>query len=75
MLVDGRAGHQQQPAADRRRPPAALQLPAMTPEMTVTDLGTMPYRDAWARQEAAHARVLAGGPPELLLVEQPPVVT
>ena len=43
--------------------------------MTVEDLNTLAYRDAWARQEAAHAEVLAGGPERLLLVEHPPTVT
>lgn len=35
----------------------------------------MPYRDAWALQEAAHAEVLAGGDERLFLVEHPPVIT
>jgi len=35
----------------------------------------MPYRDAWAAQEAAHAEVLAGGEERVLLVEHPPVIT
>ncbi|HEX8912795.1 MAG TPA: lipoyl(octanoyl) transferase LipB [Humisphaera sp.] len=43
--------------------------------MRVTDLGTLAYRAAWDLQEQAHARVLAGGEEELLLVEHPPVVT
>jgi lipoyl(octanoyl) transferase len=43
--------------------------------MIVTDLGTMPYRDAWARQEQVHAGVVAGDEEHLLLVEHPPVVT
>lgn len=43
--------------------------------MDVIDLGHLPYRDAWALQEAAHADVLAGGPGRLLVVEHPPVVT
>ena len=41
--------------------------------MRVTDLGTMPYREAWAAQELAHAEVVAGGEEQLLLVEHPPV--
>lgn len=41
----------------------------------VTDLGTMPYRDAWALQKERHAAVAAGARPELLLVEHPPVLT
>jgi lipoyl(octanoyl) transferase len=43
--------------------------------MLVSDLGAMSYRDAWARQEQAHAGVLAGGEEQLLLVEHPPVIT
>ena len=43
--------------------------------MRVEDLGTMPYRQAWAAQEAAHAQVLAGGEERLFLVEHPPVIT
>lgn len=35
----------------------------------------MPYRDAWAAQETAHAEVIAGGPERVILVEHPPVVT
>jgi lipoyl(octanoyl) transferase len=43
--------------------------------MLIQDLGTMPYRDAWAVQEAAHDEVIAGGAERILLVEHPPVVT
>lgn len=43
--------------------------------MIVTDLGTLNYQVAWEMQEQAHARVLAGGEEELLLVEHPPVIT
>jgi lipoate-protein ligase B len=43
--------------------------------MLVSDLGLMPYRDAWAVQERAHAEVLEGGEEQLLLVEHPPVIT
>jgi len=43
--------------------------------MLVEDLGTMAYRDAWARQEAVHAQVVEGGAERLLLVEHPPVIT
>ncbi|GHF49045.1 lipoyl(octanoyl) transferase [Deinococcus metalli] len=40
------------------------------------DLGTVPYRDAWALQRELHAQVLDGSaPPTLLLVEHPPVLT
>ncbi|GGM10524.1 lipoyl(octanoyl) transferase LipB [Deinococcus aerophilus] len=41
----------------------------------VMDLGTVPYRDAWALQKEHHARVVAGGHSALLLVEHPPVLT
>jgi lipoyl(octanoyl) transferase len=43
--------------------------------MLVADLGTMPYRDAWAHQERVHGEVLAGAEERLLLVEHPPVIT
>jgi lipoyl(octanoyl) transferase len=43
--------------------------------MIVTDLGTMPYRDAWREQERVHEEVVAGGSERLLLVEHPPVIT
>jgi lipoyl(octanoyl) transferase len=41
----------------------------------IDDLGILPYRDAWARQEQAHAEVLEGGEERILLVEHPPVIT
>jgi len=41
----------------------------------IQDLGAMPYRDAWALQEAAHAQVVDGAEERLLLVEHPPVIT
>ena len=43
--------------------------------MRVEDLGTMPYRQAWALQEAAHDQVVAGAEERVLFVEHPPVVT
>jgi len=43
--------------------------------MRVEDLGTVPYRQAWAMQERAHEEVLAGGEERVLLVEHPPVIT
>ena len=43
--------------------------------MLLTDLGILPYRDAWRLQEAAHGEVLAGGAERVLLVEHPPVIT
>jgi lipoyl(octanoyl) transferase len=43
--------------------------------MRVDDLCTLPYSDAWAAQEAAHAEVLDGGAERILLVEHPPVIT
>jgi lipoyl(octanoyl) transferase len=41
----------------------------------VRDLGLTPYQDAWDEQRREHARVVSGGPPTLLLVEHPPVLT
>jgi lipoyl(octanoyl) transferase len=46
-----------------------------TQRLQIVDLGRMAYRDAWAKQQEAHDAVLAGGPPKLLLVEHPPVIT
>ncbi len=43
--------------------------------MIVTDLHQLDYRAAWQKQEEAHARVLAGGEEEILLVEHTPVIT
>ncbi|HYE21174.1 MAG TPA: lipoyl(octanoyl) transferase [Tepidisphaeraceae bacterium] len=43
--------------------------------MLVRDLGLIPYRDAWALQEAAHARALEAGEETLFLLEHPPVIT
>ena len=43
--------------------------------MKVIDLGTLPYREAWALQEQHHDAVVAGGEAVLLLVEHPPVIT
>jgi lipoyl(octanoyl) transferase len=43
--------------------------------MIVEDLGLMAYRDAWRRQEEAHAGVLDGAEERLFLVEHPPVIT
>lgn len=43
--------------------------------MQILDLGQLPYRDAWAIQESAHAEVLAGGAERILFVEHPPVIT
>jgi lipoyl(octanoyl) transferase len=41
----------------------------------IQDLGLIPYRDAWAIQEEAHAQVLAGGEERVFFVEHPPVIT
>jgi len=41
----------------------------------VEDLGLMAYREAWARQETAHAEAAEGGAERLFLVEHPPVIT
>jgi lipoate-protein ligase B len=43
--------------------------------MQIQDLGLMPYRDAWAIQEAVHEEVAAGGDERIILVEHPPVIT
>jgi lipoyl(octanoyl) transferase len=43
--------------------------------LNVQDLGTIPYRDAWALQEKLHAQVAEGGDEHLLLLEHPPVIT
>jgi lipoate-protein ligase B len=43
--------------------------------MRTIDIGLIPYRDAWRRQEELHAEVLAGGEEALLLLEHPPVIT
>jgi lipoyl(octanoyl) transferase len=43
--------------------------------MHVQDLGTVPYREAWALQEQLHTRVHDGDEEQLLLVEHPPVIT
>ncbi len=45
------------------------------PILAAADLGTVPYADAWARQLSVHHSVLTGGPPTLLLLEHPPVIT
>ncbi len=47
----------------------------MEKTIEVTDLGTMPYRDAWKEQERIHESVLSGGPETILLVQHPAVVT
>jgi lipoyl(octanoyl) transferase len=39
------------------------------------DLGLTPYREGYASQLGAHARVVAGGVPELLLLEHHRVIT
>jgi lipoate-protein ligase B len=43
--------------------------------MRVEDLGTLPYREAWAIQERVHDAVVNGGEERVLLVEHPPVIT
>lgn len=47
----------------------------MKKAMVVTDLGRMPYREAWDVQERIHESVINGGDETILLVEHPPVVT
>ncbi len=39
------------------------------------NLGILPYREAWQRQEAAHAEVLAGGEERIFYVEHPHTLT
>jgi lipoyl(octanoyl) transferase len=41
----------------------------------VVDLGVLPYRDAWKRQEETHELVHSGRGETILLVEHPPVIT
>lgn len=43
--------------------------------MQITDLGQLPYRDAWALQERLNEEVRAGAEERILLVEHPPVIT
>lgn len=43
--------------------------------MHFQDLGRMPYRAAWARQERAHEEVVAGAEEIVFFVEHPPVIT
>ena len=48
----------------------------MTPEATLVDLGTRPYREVWDLQHALHERVRTGQDRETwIFVEHPPVVT
>lgn len=43
--------------------------------MQITDLGQLPYREAWALQERLNEEVRAGAEECILLVEHPPVIT
>src|ERR1700722_4399401 len=43
--------------------------------MRIEDLGTMPYRTAWALQESAQEEVLNGGEERVFFVEHAPVIT
>jgi lipoate-protein ligase B len=43
--------------------------------MKRTNLGTMPYREAWTLQEQIHEQVLNGAEEQVLFVEHPPVIT
>lgn len=43
--------------------------------MRSEDLGLMPYRDAWSRQERAHDDVVTGAEESIFFVEHPPVIT
>src|SRR4051794_2594976 len=65
---------------ERPHPPvplaSAFRLPTIKiMPIAVEDLGRMPYRQAWARQEQVHADVVAGANERILLVEHPPVIT
>lgn len=44
-------------------------------DVAIIDLGSMPYRQAWALQEQAHEQVVAGEDERVFLVEHPPVIT
>lgn len=45
-------------------------------QLRVIDAGTVPYQDAWDRQRALHADVVAGTAPDTaLLLQHPPVYT
>ncbi len=43
--------------------------------MKVTDLGLMPYRQAWQIQERALETVADGGEEQIFIVQHPPVIT
>jgi lipoate-protein ligase B len=43
--------------------------------LKIIDLGILPYRDAWALQEQAHAEVVAGSDERVFFVEHPAVIT
>src|SRR5271169_4373990 len=43
--------------------------------MKVTDLGLMPYREAWRIQEHALGSVAGGAEEQILIVQHPPVIT
>ncbi len=48
----------------------------MNHDLPIEDLGRSPYRDAWQRQQDAHAAVVDGsGPERVFLVEHDPVLT
>ena len=47
----------------------------MAPSLHATALGRIGYLDAWRLQEAVAARIRAGGPERLLLLEHDPVYT
>ena len=52
-----------------------LSVVPIIPRMMIQDLGLLPYRDAWAIQEAAHQEVLDGGEERIFWVEHLPVIT
>ena len=47
----------------------------MLAPLTVSDLGAMPYAEAWTLQRSLVETVLAGGQETILLVEHPPALT
>ena len=48
---------------------------SVAPSLHATALGRIGYVDAWRLQEAVAARIRAGGPERLLLLEHDPVYT
>lgn len=55
--------------------PITRSVTSVSDSLTATWLGRQPYVEAWRLQEAMAARVRAGGPDRLLLLEHDPVYT